>query len=310
MEDNIVYMKDTGREPVDIVDEIKKEIPEMTEVLDNFDGDVLDLLGGVEFFSTILEMDDEQFATLEPSFVKIFEETLNERSTRDELFLISKQQNLSLDELNFEFATIIEAIDQLENYTQLKKDFIKKLVAMLLDTFEQVEDWKTEVIKIPCELSDDARIPSYANEGDAGLDIYALDDYTINPGETRIIPTGIKCAIPKNYAILIQPRSGLSVKSKLRIANTPGLIDSGYRDEIGVIIENIEPPIKDIEYEFDDKGEIHIKSILHGSAYTIGKGQRFAQMRLVRVPTAAFFKVESVRDIGVDRKGGFGSSGE
>ena len=93
------------------------------------------------------------------------------------------------------------------------------------------------------------------------------------------------------------------------MANTPGLIDSGYRDEIGVIVENIEPPFKDIDYEFDDNGEIHIKSILHGEAYTIAEGQRFAQMRLVQVPKAIFTEVASVGEIGEDRNGGFGSTG-
>ena len=82
----------------------------------------------------------------------------------------------------------------------------------------------------------------------------------------------------------------------------------GYRDEIGVIVENIEPPFKDIDYEFDDNGEIHIKSILHGQSYTIAKGQRFAQMRLVQVPKANFVKVESVGEIGENRNGGFGST--
>lgn len=83
----------------------------------------------------------------------------------------------------------------------------------------------------------------------------------------------------------------------------------GYRDEIGVIVENIEPPFKDIDYEFDDNGEIHIKSILHGQSYTIAPGQRFAQMRLVQVPKAEFVQVESVGEIGEDRGGGFGSTG-
>ena len=116
-------------------------------------------------------------------------------------------------------------------------------------------------------------------------------------------------AIPKGYAILVQPRSGQSVKTRLRIANTPGLIDSGYRDEIGVIVENIDPAIKDIEYEFDDKGTPIIKSILHGESFTIHKGERFAQMRLVAVPTVALYEVESVGNIGKNRGGGFGHTG-
>jgi dUTP pyrophosphatase len=142
------------------------------------------------------------------------------------------------------------------------------------------------------------------------MDIISPAEYTIAPGETVIIPTGIKCAIPEGYALLIQPRSGQSAKTKLRVANTPGLIDAGYRDEIGVIIENIEPPFKDIDYEFDNNGEIHIKSILHGQAYTIAEGQRFAQMRLVQVPTASFVQVDSVANLGEDRGGGFGHTGE
>jgi dUTP pyrophosphatase len=165
------------------------------------------------------------------------------------------------------------------------------------------------VVRIPCEVAEGVKIPVYVHETDAGMDIFANDEITLAPGETKIIGTGIKVAIPDGYALLIQPRSGQSAKTKLRIANTPGLIDSGYRDEIGVIMENIEPPFKDIDYEFDENGEIHIKSILHGEAYTIAPGQRFAQMRLVQVPKAEFVQVESVGEIGEDRGGGFGSTG-
>ena len=85
--------------------------------------------------------------------------------------------------------------------------------------------------------------------------------------------------------------------------------DGQKRSKIEVIVENIEPPFKDIEYEFDTNGEIHIKSILHGQSYTIAEGQRFAQMRLVQVPKAEFVQVESVGEIGEDRGGGFGSTG-
>ena len=166
----------------------------------------------------------------------------------------------------------------------------------------------SRVIHIPCELDEGVQLPTYAHETDAGLDIYTREEITLAPGETKIINTGIKMAIPDGYAILIQPRSGQSAKTKLRIANSPGLIDAGYRDEIGVIIENIEPPFKDIDYEFDDNGEIHIKSILHGQSYTIAPGQRFAQMRLVQVPKAEFMQVESVGEIGENRNGGFGST--
>ena len=83
----------------------------------------------------------------------------------------------------------------------------------------------------------------------------------------------------------------------------------GYRDEYGIIVENIEPPIKDIDYEFSDNGEIKITSILHGAPIHIGKGERIGQLRLVEVPKACFKEVESVSLIGEDREGGFGSTG-
>jgi dUTP pyrophosphatase len=135
-------------------------------------------------------------------------------------------------------------------------------------------------------------------------------DFTIGPGETKIIPIDIKVALPYGYAFLIHPRSGLSSKTKLRIANSIGLIDSQYKGVIGVIVENIEPAIKDITYKFDEQGQPILTSVLHGQSYTISKGDRFAQMRLVEVPTARFFQVESVNGIGDDRGGGFGSSGK
>ena len=80
---------------------------------------------------------------------------------------------------------------------------------------------------------EDAIIPTYANEGDSGMDVYAAEDVLIEPGQTVIVPTGIKLAIPKGYEIQVRPRSGISYKTPLRISNSPGTIDSGYRDELG-----------------------------------------------------------------------------
>ena len=101
----------------------------------------------------------------------------------------------------------------------------------------------------------------------------------------------------------------------MRVANAPGTVDAGYRDEIGIIVENVEPPIKDITYEeiFNEDGTIEslkVTSILYGSSYTIGKGQKFAQLVLSEVPKAVLYEVEKVGEIGEDRGGGFGSTGK
>lgn len=266
-----------------------------------------EMLGGLEIFNTLFEMNEEDFNKIAPSIFQIYTETLNEPQTTAEFSSLFASGQWQIEDLEKEVSIAYLAIDDVEGLEDIKKDFFKRLISALANKIREV--YRLKAIDIPCEIKEDLKLPTYARAGDAGMDIIAPEEYTINPGETIIIPTGIKVAIPEGYAILIQPRSGQSVKTKLRVANTPGLIDSGYRDEIGVIVENIEPPFKDIDYEFDDKGEIHIKSILHGQPYTIAKGQKFAQMRLVEVPTINFVKVDSVQNIGENRGGGFGHTG-
>ena len=291
-------------------DEFEDEINE--EELEQFYQDnkeALDIIGGLDMFESLMNLSDEQFEILKPNFLAVFINTLNEKEAEKEFHLLLASENYTEDSIKKEIETSINIIEEINFLSQSKKDFLKEISLITANKLQELLGKANKIISIPCQLEEGVQLPIYAHETDAGLDIYAREEITINPGETKIIGTGIKTAIPEGYAILIQPRSGQSVKTKLRIANTPGLIDSGYRDEIGVIIENIEPPFKDIDYEFDDNGEIHIKSILHGEAYTIAEGQRFAQMRLVQVPKAEFIQVESVGEIGEDRGGGFGSTG-
>ena len=290
-------------------DEFESETEIELDKLYENNKDAIDLIGGLNMFEALLEINDEDFETLRPQMVALFVAALDEPETKQELQLLALTQNYTAETAKKDFDTAAEAINEVDFLSNPKKDFLKELYSIVCNKLQEVINSINKIIHIPCQLEEGVQLPIYAHKTDAGLDIYAREEITINPGETKIIGTGIKTAIPEGYAILIQPRSGQSVKTKLRIANTPGLIDSGYRDEIGVIIENIEPPFKDIDYEFDDNGEIHIKSILHGEAYTIAEGQRFAQMRLVQVPKAEFVQVESVGEIGEDRGGGFGSTG-
>ena len=198
-----------------------------------------------------------------------------------------------------------------ETISAQKRDFLKRLLSISYNALAETEGVIKRVIQVPIELtSENAQIPKYAHLGDGAVDLYSPADYTIAPGETIIIPCDIKVALPYGYAFLIHPRSGTSAKTKLRVANSVGLVDSQYRGVIGVIVENIEPPIKDITYEFDDSGRPVLTSVLHGQSYTISKGERFAQMRLVEVPSVSFFQIESVDGIGDNRGGGFGSSGK
>lgn len=272
--------------------------------------DSIDMIGGLEMLEALLETPDEQFVIIAPKFLEVLQSTLQDPQTRTEFRAYLQDKNYTTQDIADEARAFNEAIEQMDFLSEPKKDVLKQAIAMSVILLQEINNSMDRIIEIPCETAEGVELPTYANEGDAGLDIYSPKEYTINPGETIIIPTGIKVAIPKGYAILIQPRSGQSAKTKLRIANTPGLIDSGYRDEIGVIVENIEPPFKDLEYHFDDNGKPIIDSILHGQVYTIAEGQRFAQMRLVQVPTASFVQVDSVANLGEDRGGGFGHTGE
>jgi len=271
--------------------------------------EAIDLIGGLEIFEALMNVPDDQFIDLEPAFLQVFQEVMNEKDAQAEIIAMMSSPDYTPESIQRDFILINEAIDGLDFLSAEKKDFLRKITAMSANKMEELSGQVIKTVQIPCEILNGNLPPTYAHDTDAGMDIRSPQEYTIAPGETIIIPTGIKCAIPEGYALLVQPRSGQSVKTKLRIANTPGLIDSGYRDEIGVIVENIEPPFKDIDYEFDDNGEIHIKSILHGQSYTIAAGQKFAQMRLVQVPHAQFMPVENVGEIGENRGGGFGSTG-
>ena len=260
--------------------------------------------------TSLFNMDDEKFALISPGILQSFQQSVNNPNDKLGLVQALNANGATAEDLVASFNTIADTIDSIEEISQIKRDFLKSLLATLTNAVNETEGIAKRFVQIPVELCHpDAKIPQYANTSDSGMDVYALDDYTIAPGETKLIPTGIKLALPPGYEIQVRPKSGRALKTKLRIANTPGTVDAGYRDEIKVIVENIEPPIKDIEYDFDDNGTPVIKSILHGAAHTIGKGEKFCQLVLMEVPKAALYRVEQVGEIGENRGGGFGSTG-
>ena len=260
--------------------------------------------------TSLFNMDDEKFTLISPGILQSFQQSVNNPNDKLGLVQALNANGATAEDLVTSFNTISDAIDSIEEISQIKRDFLKSLLAALTNAVNETEGIAKRFVQIPVELCHpDAKIPQYANTSDSGMDVYALDDYTIAPGETKLIPTGIKFALPPGYEIQVRPKSGRALKTKLRIANTPGTVDAGYRDEIKVIVENIEPPIKDIEYDFDDNGTPIIKSILHGASHTIGKGEKFCQLVLMEVPKAALYRVEQVGEIGENRGGGFGSTG-
>jgi dUTP pyrophosphatase len=135
-------------------------------------------------------------------------------------------------------------------------------------------------------LSDAARPPAQAHDGDAGYDLHAAEAVTIGPGERASVGTGIAVAIPDGHAGLVVPRSGLAARHGISVVNAPGLIDSGYRGELRVLLLNT------------DRTE----------AFQVAPGDRIAQLVLVAVETPELEELPEL-DETVRGSGGFGSTG-
>ena len=136
-------------------------------------------------------------------------------------------------------------------------------------------------------LDPDLPLPGYAHPGDAGADLVARIEVLLEPnGGRAMVPTGIALALPDGYAGFVQPRSGLALRHGVTCLNTPGLIDSGYRDELSVLLVNTDPEVP----------------------YRVRRGDRIAQLVVQRVESADFVEVAALSD--TERGlGGFGSTG-
>ena len=135
-------------------------------------------------------------------------------------------------------------------------------------------------------LHPDARLPTRAHDGDAGLDLHALAGCHLEPGERAMVPTGIAIELPAGHAGLVVPRSGLAAKHGISVVNAPGLIDAGYRGEVRVLLLNTDPV----------------------AAFEVQPGMRIAQLVVTPVASPA---VQEVEDLPASSRGsgGFGSTG-
>ena len=135
-------------------------------------------------------------------------------------------------------------------------------------------------------LDPDLPLPATARNGDAGVDLYARENATIAAKGGRILmPTGLAIAVPMGFAGFVVPRSGLALKHGITLVNTPGIIDSGYRGELKVVMINTDPTVD----------------------YVVTRGDRIAQLLIQRIETIDWNVVDNLD--GEDRGGGFGHSG-
>lgn len=200
-------------------------------------------------------------------------------------------------------------------------------------------------INVYIKVEGEGKIPVYASQHAAGCDLFATRDMAVRPGETKIMPLDFNMAMDTEYEAQIRPRSGLSLKTELRVPNGPGTIDSDYRDTVGVLLQNtynianlpyqiaadpgiLEELYRDytetglLEYLARDGKPLPAASLTvsgqkiyldklgnpYGTIY-IKKGERIAQMVFCEYKRANFIKHPDPRTIGEDRGGGFGHSG-
>ncbi len=136
------------------------------------------------------------------------------------------------------------------------------------------------------KIHKDAIIPNYAHEGDAGMDLYSVEEIVIESGASALVHTGLKMQLPKHTEGQVRPRSGLALKHQITLLNSPGTIDEGYRGELGIIVIN------------------------HGKeAFTVEKGMKIAQMVIAPVLQITIEESDNLEENTVRGENGFGSSG-
>ena len=241
-------------------------------------------------FIQILDTPDDEFEKtyelFKPQVLKFF---ASETYQHDIIQKMSIMPDISLKEERDAAAALLNTIDNDESLSPFKKDFIHLIMDSTIDVISDLlESRRTRIDVKVVRLNDNAIIPEYAHPTDAGADISSCEETIIKPGETKLVRTGLAVAIPDGYEIQIRPRSGLSIKTPLRIPNSPATIDSEYRGEIKVPIWNTGDTI-----------------------HVIDKGMRIAQMLIAPTPMIRWNEVETIEELGSTERGsgGFGSTG-
>lgn len=252
-----------------------------------------------ETIEAILAIDDsllnEDSITI---FQQMFAETLSEpqkEKTMMDILNRYKAVGAKVDEVKNEYSAIKDLFDAIihklveDNTNDYKVRLISLFLNEIIDIVElATESYMEEDCIVHIELvHENAKMPQYAHETDACADIYCPEEVTV-PARTRgmIVKTGLKMALVPGWCVKIYPRSSVGVKTPLRLSNSVGIIDSDYRDEVGLILDNTS-----------------------SKPYTIAAGDRIAQMEVVPVYRAKFNQVDDVSTIGDNRGGGYGSTG-
>lgn len=249
----------------------------------------------LEAFQGLLDIPDEE---LNEEMMKAILENVDQNFAPELIAQSINQIIQNLEDQNLTKENALASVEALKNilkdsiygdkeYTGNKKILIETIIGKIFDIFDTaVEKYHSYAIELPMTVDAGATVPTYAHDSDAAADLYATETQTLGPHTNgNKIHTGIKIQLPEGWLALILPRSSMGAKTPLRLSNSIGLIDSGYRGEIMAMYDNI--------------SDEH---------YTIWSGDRIAQMLVM--PSYRFLPkvVDTLTDS--DRgEGGFGSSG-
>jgi dUTP pyrophosphatase len=248
-------------------------------------------MSDIDNFIGIMEMPDKDFDKIFPLMMERVKSIYNNPAYEEDLLNnlrleFKRNPDFNIQEQIAATNAFIEEFKKEDGLSQNKKDFLFTVLKSSMDKFEELSKNPRERIDVKIQrINDNAVLPSYAHPTDAGADVSACEEITINPGETKLVGTGLKVAIPSGYEIQLRPRSGMSLKTGLRVANSPATIDSDYRGEIKVIMWNS-----------------------GATPYTIKIGDKIAQMLVVPCPMIRWNETV-IEDETSRGEGGFGSSG-
>ena len=235
------------------------------------------------------EINDAKLGLIQDSINTNFSKEVREQSI-NQIVQNLEAQRLNRQEAKISIEALIETLNEMvyeKEYSEKKKKLLGVMMQPMYEIFnEALEKFHLYHIELPLKLEDGAQAPTYAHDTDAAADLYALEDTVLKgPSLGNKVRTGVSIQLPEGWLALIIPRSSIGSKTSLRLSNSVGLIDSGYRGELGVLYDNID--VND---------------------YTIKKGDRIAQ--LLVMPSYRFQpKVVDILETSDRGEGGFGSTG-
>jgi dUTP pyrophosphatase len=244
------------------------------------------------FVKTIKSYSDEDYKNVHPFLVSTLEENFKSEQFKKEILLQFGQNDIgAIHEMNtFLTEDVLLRVMDSPAFSKEKKELIAKaLINPLLETEAILTDafMSKNPINVEIKIDENGTLPTYAHPTDAGADLYASEDIDLQPNSFgNLVQTNISVATPIGYECRVSLRSGIAKKTKLRLSNGIGVVDTNYRGKVGILLDN-----------FDDK------------VYSVKKGERLAQIVFAKVSYANFIEVDELDE--TDRgEGGFGSTGK